>query len=330
MGHYVFYLDEPFKLILTCLPKVGSTETVKLILRMAGEPKKTWRGKISSARVHGIPQRKDHLLSRLSPAEAQRRLLDPEYTRAVLVRDPLERLLSAYLDKIVGQRAAAGASRSWWDMNKTVNSYRLRPGRAKPTFHEFATWASAYPWPAIPEQELANPLGYNPYSAHPFVPWGPRPPELKYYNSESNPLNIWDPRYAKRLGDPHWRGQAHLAGLHKTAALYDYIIPLDKAQEGMRALLEGLPGGDAWERFGASGWGTDGNLSFMEKAGDSHTTDAHRRLHDAYNNDIDLMNRVAATYWEDYVTFSPHLQWPEAVTFWQLRGQRFAYDEPNA
>ena len=41
-------------------------------------------------------------LTDVPPKYAERLLLDPEWTKAVFVRDPKERVLSAYLDKAIG------------------------------------------------------------------------------------------------------------------------------------------------------------------------------------------------------------------------------------
>ena len=134
------------------------------------------------------------MVSLLSPAEATRRFLDPSYTRAIVVRDPLERLLSAYQDKIIGERANERESRGWWDMNKTLNSFAMQEGRAMPTFKEFATWVSSYPYPEVGgtgAMGLRTPLAYNPFSAHVFVPFAPRPVEKDLERYRRLPERRW-------------------------------------------------------------------------------------------------------------------------------------------
>ena len=203
MAHYVYFSDE-HRLILTCLPKVASSWTLKLMLRMCGENRSSWDPEIRSARVHSLATRKPHMVSHLTPEEATRRFLDPSYTRAIVVRDPLERLLSAYQDKIVGERRREKESRGWWDMNKTVNSFVMQEGRPMPTFKEFATWASSYPYPEVGgtgAMGLRVPLAYNPFSAHVFVPFAPKPTEedrLKYRQSPGG--HSWEQHcaYARR------------------------------------------------------------------------------------------------------------------------------------
>lgn len=120
----------------------------------------------------------------------------------------------------------------------------------------------------------------------------------------------------KRWADPHWRPQATLAALPKTAGLYDRVINLNDGHEGIKALLESL-GPGVWERYGADGWGRGRNESFMQPgaahADAAHETSAHERLKEAYGGDLDLMSRVAATYWADYATFGPVLRYPRGV-----------------
>ena len=193
MANYVYFSDE-HRLILTCLPKVASSWTLKLMLRMCGESHDSWDPNMRSGRLHMLRTRRAHMVSLLSPAEATRRFLDPSYTRAIVVRDPLERLLSAYQDKIIGERANERESRGWWDMNKTLNSFAMQEGRAMPTFKEFATWVSSYPYPEVGgtgAMGLRTPLAYNPFSAHVFVPFAPRPVEKDLERYRRLPERRW-------------------------------------------------------------------------------------------------------------------------------------------
>ena len=86
------YFSERHKLVICAIPKVASTELIKLIYRLDGDPK--WF-------------REPHFrsdaptLATLSRDEATDIMNDPRWTKAVFLRDPLTRLLSAYLDKFV-------------------------------------------------------------------------------------------------------------------------------------------------------------------------------------------------------------------------------------
>ena len=91
MAHHVLF-DRRVKLVLFTLPKVGCTELIKLMRRMAGSP--DW-----ADYPHDAEDRQ--FFSELGLEEANRILEDRSWTKAVVLRDPAERLLSAYLDKFM-------------------------------------------------------------------------------------------------------------------------------------------------------------------------------------------------------------------------------------
>ena len=90
VAHHV-YISPENKLLITTIPKVACTEFMKLMIRMSGA--RNWR-----MDPHFRP--KNPVLSRLKPPEASAILNDRSWTKAVFFRDPAERLLSAYLDKV--------------------------------------------------------------------------------------------------------------------------------------------------------------------------------------------------------------------------------------
>ena len=90
VAHHV-YINQRHKLMITTIPKVACTEFMRLMIRMTGA--RNWR-----MDPHFRP--KNPTLSRLVPPEASAILNDRSWTKAVFFRDPAERLLSAYLDKV--------------------------------------------------------------------------------------------------------------------------------------------------------------------------------------------------------------------------------------
>jgi hypothetical protein len=91
MAHHVL-VSSRFRLVLFTIPKVGCTELIKLIRRMEGAS--DWADV-----PHYKPDRP--LLSEMSPEQATRILQDESWTKAAVLRDPAERLVSAYLDKFI-------------------------------------------------------------------------------------------------------------------------------------------------------------------------------------------------------------------------------------
>ena len=99
--YYSPIISETFKLMLVPIPKVACTQWLQLFRRMAGQD--NWQ-----ERVGGLPYTPDinglTYLSDYNLTEATNILQSPEWTRFVFVRDPKERFLSAYLDKVVNSQ----------------------------------------------------------------------------------------------------------------------------------------------------------------------------------------------------------------------------------
>lgn len=90
-SHHV-YVDEPNRIVFFTIPKVACTAWMQLFARLGGAP--DWR-----ADPHYRTDRR--LLSNYPTDRCGEILNDPTWFRAVFFRDPVERLLSAYLDKFV-------------------------------------------------------------------------------------------------------------------------------------------------------------------------------------------------------------------------------------
>jgi len=86
---------EEYKTIFFTVAKAASTEWIRMLTRMTGNPSwcATW---IHKAEVNKLKRLYDY-----SIADAQKMMTSPEWTRAIFVRRPLERVLSAFLDKAV-------------------------------------------------------------------------------------------------------------------------------------------------------------------------------------------------------------------------------------
>jgi hypothetical protein len=92
--HHFFFLPDA-KLLFCGIPKVGISEFVNFFRYSYG-------AKDYLSMPHFKADREEFLLGRLSRFTATQLIQDPTWTKAVFFRDPAERLLSAYLDKIVG------------------------------------------------------------------------------------------------------------------------------------------------------------------------------------------------------------------------------------
>ncbi|CAM9252478.1 unnamed protein product, partial [Heterosigma akashiwo] len=91
---HLFFIPKG-KLIFCGIPKVGMTEWVKFFRHVVG-------AKDYLSLPHFKKDRENFLMSRLDISTATQLFDDPTWTKAVFFRNPLDRLLSAYMDKIAG------------------------------------------------------------------------------------------------------------------------------------------------------------------------------------------------------------------------------------
>ncbi|CAM9963243.1 unnamed protein product [Discosporangium mesarthrocarpum] len=87
------------------IPKVACTQFHQLFLRMQGS--KGWNSKVLG-KVHFHKDKHKYTLSSIHGMNSSKATVimnDPTWTRAVFLRDPAERFLSCYLDKIVHRKS---------------------------------------------------------------------------------------------------------------------------------------------------------------------------------------------------------------------------------
>ena len=95
------FVIEEYKLIFVSIPKVACSEWKRMFMRMIGNPK--WC-KIKGINAHDPEVHKIPYLSQYPMEVATQMMLSPEWTKAVFVREPKERVLSAFLDKAVKEK----------------------------------------------------------------------------------------------------------------------------------------------------------------------------------------------------------------------------------
>lgn len=94
---------EDFKLVFFTTPKVGCTTWKQLFRRMMGYS--NWRAENTGNMLPWNPKTNGlKYLYHYNLTYASEIMSSPEWTRAIFVRDPKERFLSAYLDKAVKNR----------------------------------------------------------------------------------------------------------------------------------------------------------------------------------------------------------------------------------
>jgi Sulfotransferase family len=127
--HHLMFVPEA-KLIFCGVPKAGITEWMKFFRFVAG-------AKDYLAVPHYKRDRNEFFVKSLPIEKATELLLDPSWTKAVIFRDPAERLLSAYLDKVVNN----GYTQHHFQINATQDT----TDRSILTFEEFVDLVTMLP-----------------------------------------------------------------------------------------------------------------------------------------------------------------------------------------
>ena len=104
--HHFYFLPDA-KLLFCGIPKVGISEFIKFFRFAYG-------AKDYLSLVHYKADREEFQLKNVGLEKAQELLKDPTWTKAVFFRDPAERLLSAYLNKVKGQ----GYTQKWFHIGQ--------------------------------------------------------------------------------------------------------------------------------------------------------------------------------------------------------------------
>jgi len=85
-----------FKFIMVTIPKVGCTQWNRLARVMMGEPHDLGHLETHNPNLNGLSYLSDY-----STSKAESMLMDDTWTKAIFVRNPIDRILSAFLDKSI-------------------------------------------------------------------------------------------------------------------------------------------------------------------------------------------------------------------------------------
>jgi len=257
---------EEYKLIFFTIPKVACSEWKRMFMRMTSNAK--W------CLIHGLNAHNpdEHELKYLAeyPIDIATTIMtSPEWTRAVFIREPKERILSAFLDKAMKEDYFV---RKCCDLipNKTevVKCRRCRnPNRN------------------FTGSGLRHKCIYSPKNFENFL----------YYITN----------YPETCFDVHWEAQAMKIDA-KWWPFINFIGYQSNLQKDSRRLLEllysstdSIANRSAWERYGESGWGTDvgcenRTASFMEENTSTHKLDTGRQLIEWYSR---TSEEIVEKYW---------------------------------
>lgn len=273
-----------FNFVFFPVPKAGSTTFDQLFLRMIGHP--DWNRGRDHQKIHDLAREalRGRLLGSMNLDRAQEVMTSPNWTRAIFVREPKERLLSAYLHKVVASRGFYGAEiccrkhvggpigdMSAASISDMAGAFEhCSPQRSVREI--IATKRTCDRWLEIPLNLCAHKLS----TLDGFVE-----------------LTRTDPD----CSDPHWSHQS----ARVDDDFWDYINfvgYMDTAGSDAKQLLHAL-GHDLWNKFGATGWGKDGKESFFEGVTDlNHKTGSRSQYKRFYT--LELEKKVNAWYARDF------------------------------
>lgn len=202
--HHLLFNPEA-KLIFCGIPKAGITEWIKFFRFVSG-------AKDYLALPHFKSDRREFFVSSLSVEKATEILLDPSWTKAVIFRDPAERLLSAYLDKVV----ANGFTQTHFKIGITdefLEDPRTAKNRTRLSFEEFVDLVTMPP-NFVDGKLKADPPGHG---IHGFT-------------------------------DPHWRPQSMMCGMDYLLPHFNFIGNLNFISDHTKLLLEKV---GLWEKYGS-------------------------------------------------------------------------------
>jgi len=117
-------VNEEYKLVFFFIAKCASSEWKRMLVRMMGSPK--WCARwIHKPEVNGLKFLYDYSID-----EAQEIMTSPEWKRAVFVRNPKDRVLSAFLDKVVSHsqhftsNMCPSYGRHGYDAQKCIDNHK--------------------------------------------------------------------------------------------------------------------------------------------------------------------------------------------------------------
>jgi hypothetical protein len=312
---------ERYRLVFFTIPKTGTTVFKQLFRRMMGF------GDWTNDKDPNLPHNPQFNGLQYLYAYPYDKVLEfmnsPNWTRAVFVRDPKDRMLSAFLDKglnenatyikrkccgIKPKREEDDLSFKQWQLEhqKRIEMQLQSPSNANQQRRSSSSnWFLTHGLKGgrrrlreigvshIQSRAMAS-QGMSVGKAR-SVPAGSEPPS--YCANLTSPAATLDfetfvQQFLTRCNDPHWMPQSHRMdeSLWKHV---NFVGHFDRLAEDTKRLLESI---GAWGKYGASGW-PHGGFIFAENSA-RHKTAAHEKLEKYYTPRLEQI--VYDFYKDDY------------------------------
>jgi len=263
---------EKYKLMYFPIPKNACTTFKQLCRRMMGY--EDWQtGQEHNPRWNGLKY-----LGHFPKHKQIEMMTSPEWTRAIFVRDPLERILSAYMEKGLDW---AGGDVSGAHVKQKCCSLTTK-GRPFSSDHGDLNITACKEWPFVPYE---NPLTIKSFPFEKFVK-----------------------NFMRQCPDPHWRAQSEILSSPANYKFINFVGHFENKKEDTHALLKKI---GAFEEFGASGWGNitiqlggkkpkniTKSLGIFETSFTAHQTGSSKKVDRFYTDE--LRKLVYDFYRKDY------------------------------
>ena len=320
---------EEFRLLFFTIPKTGTTVFKQLFRRMLGYKNYLADNDVypHHPQLNGLKYLYDY-----TPAKANEMMTSKDWTRAIFVRDPVRRALSAFLDKGLGndglyvKRHCCGMVPEY-ELNAAPPDEQVQNGVSRMTQMQQGLSMGMRVGSGNVNSNQGNTrqqkmkllqdaqLGKNSFFAKNFgskrireltLPPGKAMKEdLKVpslckdvlhagvpVTEKSFPFQVFVDEFMPACDDPHWRPQNDRID-KKFWPYINYVGSFDALESDTRKLLEKI---GAWDKYGSNGWNGNGSIFSRNEA--HHKTSAGDKISRYYT--AELEETVRRFYGADY------------------------------
>ena len=253
---------ESHKLLFFTIPKNACTGFKKLFRRMLGHGDWFTQENPHNPKTNGLKY-----LGNYSREEQAMMMTSPDWTRAIFVRDPMERVLSAYLDK-----ALTKDSQGW---KAPVNGAYLK----------------RYCCNLGPSKKKANSTSQN-QICHKSPLWPYRTP----MDTENFPFETFVVKMMRDCRDVHWEPQSERLDAASNWQFINFVGRFERRMEDTHKLLKQI---GAFDEFGKSGWDSkNASSAIFESNTALHKTSSSNKMDQYYTEQV--RKTVFEYYRKDY------------------------------
>lgn len=273
---------ESHKLLFFTVPKNSCSEFKMLFRRMMGFTDWKTVGSMQE-KLHNPGANGLRYLGSYPKAKRAEFMTSPEWTRAIFLRDPRERVLSAYMDKgLTGYKAYGFVVGGYLKKHCCNMKSNLRREESLSVERARLERSHQHCLPLFPFEEN------NTLENFPFEDF------VRYFMKQ-----CWDPHWAlqsKRMKESSWK-------------LINFVGNLGTLQQDGHALLNQI---GAFEEFGLEGWGPHNGTIFETNLAE-HATSARDKTHTFYHSNYsEVETLVLQHYRKDYEHPIMNMKKPES------------------